>query len=380
MIDEGIKALTDEATASDAWLRLLPSLAIDQTVGIKVNTINCTYLPSHPEVAIPIAESLADVTIGSVDFPINQAVIWDRWEWELVAAGYTMNYGTTGYRCIATNNSAIGYNPEQIAIPGYPNSPQRVSRCYTDYSDHLVNLCLLKNHVFSGVTHSLKNHYGTVDDPGGIHGGYCNPGIPGVYSELINNYGQRQRLCICDAIYGIRSGGPMGPPQFIYNGIVLSDDPVALDTICMGILEDNGCTTGYMATHIETASNPPYNLGNHDLADIEVIYIENPSGIADSGKSVLPGKIALERNYPEPFNARTTIPVELYRQANIHFEVHNIKGRRIATLYKGILPAGRHDFVWNGRSAGGQDASSGRYFVRMVTDNRTYSRGITLIR
>ncbi|HDH57492.1 MAG TPA: twin-arginine translocation signal domain-containing protein, partial [Bacteroidetes bacterium] len=78
MVDEGIKALTDASNPSDAWLTIFPDLAPDMGIGIKVNTINHTYLPSHPGVAYPLAESLADTPLGPANFPLNQIVIWDR--------------------------------------------------------------------------------------------------------------------------------------------------------------------------------------------------------------------------------------------------------------------------------------------------------------
>ncbi len=221
MVDAGIQALTDTTNPSDAWQALFPDISSDLNIGIKVNTINCNYLPSHPEVAVPIAESLATTSVGAASFPENNIVIWDRWQWELEGAGYTINETTSGVRCFATNSTGIGYNQDVIYANG---SPQQVSRCYTDYTDQLINLCCMKNHTFAGMTFSLKNHLGTIDDPADLHGNtgsYCDPYIPALNAELINQHGARQKLCICDAIMGIRSNGPMGQPQFIYNGLVM---------------------------------------------------------------------------------------------------------------------------------------------------------------
>jgi len=37
---------------------------------------------------------------------------------------------------------------------------------------------VLKDHGTAGVTLSMKNHYGSVDNPGSLHGGQCDPYIP----------------------------------------------------------------------------------------------------------------------------------------------------------------------------------------------------------
>ena len=172
----------------------------------------------------------------------------------------------------------------------------------------------------------------------------------------------------------------MGPANLVYNGIVLSQDPVALDTICRLILEENGCTTGGLATYIETASNPPYNLGNSDLADIEVITIEDPSSITEGSNKPLPNKIALQRNYPEPFNSGTSIPIVLDRHSEVRVDIHNSLGRKVNSLYKGTLSTGRHVLSWSGLDNKVRDMASGRYFVRMTVGGRTHSRMITLMR
>ncbi len=378
MVDAGIKALTDAATPADAWQALFPELSADLGIGIKVNLLNpYPYLSTHPEVAYPIAESLAETPIGSSTYPENKILIWDRVDSELDDWGYTINDSSEGIRCFGSNHAGVGYSAETLNING---SNQHVSRCYIDHSDNLINLGCLKNHSFSGVTGALKNHFGTVDHPEYMHLYNCDPYIPELNSELIDQYGEKQKLCICDAIMGIFSSGPVGPPEFIYNGIIMSTDPVALDVILLQILEEYGCTTGGIATHIGTASQPPYNLGNSDPVDIEIIEIENPSAIRDNNPGVQPDRISLGRNYPEPFNSGTTIPLTLDRPADVQIEVYNLAGRKVSSIYKGSLQPGRHEFDWNGKLSGGTAAPSGKYIVGLGAGKARYSRRITLLK
>lgn len=377
MVDSGIKALTDASTPAESWLSIFPDLGVDLSVGIKINTIN-SYLSSHPEVAVPIAESLAATPLGSSNYPLNQIVIWDRYEWELLDAGYTINTSTTGVRCFGTDHAGIGYNPSSINVNG---STQHVSRCYTDYSDFLINLGCLKNHTISGTSSTLKNHYGSVQWPWNLHGGNCDPFVPALNSALISTYGARQKLCICDAIFGIYSGGPMGYPQFAYKGIILSQDSVALDVVCRSILEDYGCSTIPLAHHIDTAAGPPYNLGISDPAYIEIVEIVNPSlGVASGRNGRQPGGISLGQNYPEPFNAGTTIPVILDKPSDLLLVVYAANGQRIRRLFRGKLLPGTHAFPWNGRNDRGHPLTSGRYIVRLSIEKKTYTREITLLR
>jgi hypothetical protein len=373
MIDEGIKALTGATTSAEAWLSLFPDLTADLAIGLKINTIN-SYLSSHPEVTLTIAESLAETPIAVGTYPENQMLIWDRWGWELLAAGYSINTSSEGVRCFATDTAGIGYFPSSINVNG---SQQRVSRCYTDYSDCLINMCLLRNHTISGVTHALKNHYGTINNPNALHSGHCDPFIPDLNLVLFETHGPRQKLCVCDAIYGIRYGGPMGYPQFIYNGLLFATDPVAMDAVCRQILDEYGSNTIHLAHYIDTAGAPPYNLGNSDLANIERIDIVNPSNPTHGHvKPLRPHGVRLRQNYPEPFSNRTSIPLSLEEHAEIQLDIVDMMGRRVTSLHSGALSAGDHEFTWNVDSG----ISSGGYVVKLRVNGHIQSKVITLVR
>jgi hypothetical protein len=194
-------------------------------------------------------------------------------------------------------------------------------------------------------------------------------------------YGERERLCICDALFGIRVGGPTGFPQFTYGGLVLSTDPVAVDAVCRQILEENGCNTIGMSSHIDTASQAPYNLGVSDLTEIELIEIINPSGSTGSTVEPIPqGDLLLGSPHPEPFSTQTTIPVALNSDAPLQLTIHDLNGRRICSLFRGYLQPGEHRFVWTGRDDSARSVPNGCYVIRLSTNEMAQSRKVTLIR
>ena len=71
--------------------------------------------------------------------------------------------------------------------------------------------------------------------------------------------------------------------------------------------------------------------------------------------------------------AITSISFSLPRQADVDLSVFDLSGRRIARLFNGALPAGRHDgYSWSGPGAG-------VYFVRLKVGAETYNlRAVTL--
>jgi hypothetical protein len=57
-------------------------------------------------------------------------------------------------------------------------------------------------------------------------------------------------------------------------------------------------------------------------------------------------------------------------------DVIDLQGRQVAVLADATFPAGRHQASWNTR--GRQPASAGVYFVRLVTQERTWVRRFVL--
>lgn len=386
MMDRGLMELTDEPTVGAAWRSLFPNITSASRIGIKVNCINA-HCSSHPEVAQAIVEGLASMEVGGGKFPRNNVIIWDRTNEELTNAGYTLYTGSEPdtVRCFGTDQSGIGYDADsQIDVCGHTCYPSSI---LTRHCDYLINLSVLKNHTTAGVTLSLKNHLGSVHNPWVLHGSYgecCDPYIPALNKEIRERLGVPQVANICDAIFGIYSGGPSGYPQFVYNGILLSRDPVALDYQGMIILKDQGCQTTAMATHIATAASPPYDLGTDDPLQIEVRHIVNPAtGVPEAGKpDPLPDGYRLGLAYPNPFNAQTVIPYHIGGKTpvSVRIELFDVRGRRVRTLFQGMRKSGDYQVVWDGRDGGGLSLASGVYLCRMSAAGHESGAKITLLR
>jgi flagellar hook assembly protein FlgD len=66
-------------------------------------------------------------------------------------------------------------------------------------------------------------------------------------------------------------------------------------------------------------------------------------------------------------------------EARVRLSVMDVQGRLISSLVDGVLPAGRHDVMWNGETRGGQ-ARPGLYFVRLEVPGRRFVRTIIVMR
>lgn len=258
IVDKGIMQYTGKDTVESAWASVLPSFSSDDIVTLKVNCINRS-LSSHPELIDAIVAGLISAGVKE-----NNIIIWDRTNNELTRAGYKLNTGNTGVRCFGTDENNWGYD-KQVKIH---DQEVRLSNILMK-TTHLINVPVLKDHGMSGVTLSMKNHYGSVDNPGALHGGRCNPYI--AHLNDVPEIKEKTRVIVLDALLGIFRGGPGGQPQFTYNSIIFGKDPVALDYTGWTIIREERKKNGQdlpLPTNITTASE--IGLGKSDPESIIV--------------------------------------------------------------------------------------------------------------
>jgi len=87
-------------------------------------------------------------------------------------------------------------------------------------------------------------------------------------------------------------------------------------------------------------------------------------------------------NRPNPFNPATRLQYDIPRSAWVSLHLHDATGRRVRTLVPvQVLPAGRHEVLWDGRDDQGRAVASGVYFARLESGARVLAkRRLTLVR
>lgn len=231
MLVSGMENLFGTKDTTAALRKLFKS---DDVVGIKVNCIAGRNLSTHPEVVAAIVSELEKVPV-----PRENIIIWDRTNRELVNAGYAINMEKAEVRCYGTD--AVGYEDKATAKGKFNG---RLSKILTEQITALINVPILKDHGGAGVTISMKNHYGSFHNPGRHHGNMCDPYIADLNS--LDEIAGKTRLIVCDATRAACNGGPGYKPAFAwrYSGVIISTDPVALDTVGTRIIEDRRTEVG----------------------------------------------------------------------------------------------------------------------------------------
>jgi len=90
--------------------------------------------------------------------------------------------------------------------------------------------------------------------------------------------------------------------------------------------------------------------------------------------------VELNSNYPNPFNPTTTISFSLPSEMACNLDIYNIRGQRIKTLLSEKMSSGKHHIVWDGKDDAGRTVSSGIYFYRMSTPNKTLTSKMLLMK
>ena len=100
---------------------------------------------------------------------------------------------------------------------------------------------------------------------------------------------------------------------------------------------------------------------------------------ADAPEASTPARFALEQNQPNPFNPRTTLRFSLERAAATRLTIFDVSGRALRTVVDGVLPAGAHAVVWDGRDDAGHAVPSGTYMYKIESGAMTATKKMILL-
>lgn len=92
---------------------------------------------------------------------------------------------------------------------------------------------------------------------------------------------------------------------------------------------------------------------------------------------------SLGRNYPNPFNPKTSFSFSLKQDDRVTLTVFDLRGREVRTVVDTALPAGAYENVysWDGTDDRGRPVQSGTYFFRLRTGSgEVLSRTMTLLK
>jgi uncharacterized protein (DUF362 family) len=288
MLDRGLCELLGLplGAVGEAWRRLTPDYVPGDRVAIKVNLNNSFDCSTTTTAIDAIAQPVNSVVRGLLQRGVREAdiVVYDairsfsdRVYRELVYKGVQIHdEGCHGYT--ATFNSSDPNAVVQFFPPSGGLGTVRLCDALIE-SKYLINMPILKGHPLAGVTLGFKNHFGSTNNPAGMHD-YVSTDYSLIdqYDALVDLFANphiryKTVLTVGDGIYGSKRYQNTPPqPWDTFGGaspcsLFLSTDPVAIDCVMHDLLkEERGSSQpGVSNSYLELAANA--GMGVYERGD-----------------------------------------------------------------------------------------------------------------
>ncbi|MEE2876223.1 MAG: T9SS type A sorting domain-containing protein [Candidatus Neomarinimicrobiota bacterium] len=123
-------------------------------------------------------------------------------------------------------------------------------------------------------------------------------------------------------------------------------------------------------TVIDLRADPAYDFACAcDESGREFIIVTGPPSFIQGAMDVydvVPADYRLAQNFPNPFNAVTTLRFSVPEESAVSIVIYDLLGQKITTLAdRTPYGAGNHALIWDGRDNLGNMMSTGVYFYRM---------------
>jgi hypothetical protein len=119
------------------------------------------------------------------------------------------------------------------------------------------------------------------------------------------------------------------------------------------------------------------NVGQDPLAGY---YAFTVTGIADNTFGLIPDRVFLAQNRPNPFSQVTMVEYGVPRSMHVSISVYNAVGQRVKTLVDEVKVPGYYLVNWQGSDDLGRRLAEGVYFMRITTDELKETKKIIHVR
>ena len=258
LLNASVAKFVGTSSANKAWKELFSP---EDVVAIKVN---CVAGPAktRPELVGGIVKSLR-----SAGVPDDNIIIYDRTDRELVNADFTLNRGP-GVKCYGHEKD---FHPKEFSAGKFRG---QICRLLTDQATALINVPVLKTHGM-GITCSMKNHFGSISNPGDLHPNHGDPYCGDLNTVPVIR--RKTRLIVVDALWALGDGGPEA--RWPAGTLIVGRDTVAVDQLGWDIIEKGRKRMG-LPTLEEAGRKPTYihsaalaGLGTDDLSRMKIVQV-----------------------------------------------------------------------------------------------------------
>ncbi|MEL1233084.1 MAG: T9SS type A sorting domain-containing protein, partial [Candidatus Neomarinimicrobiota bacterium] len=140
----------------------------------------------------------------------------------------------------------------------------------------------------------------------------------------------------------------------------------AFDTILDGIIVEDGILDLYFSAVNYGAG---YEYAGPFINGLEINLVQEVSNDFFQAKD-----FSISSPYPNPFNNKLTIPIEVKKHGEVRIEIFNISGQLLDVIHRGHLGTGNYELIWDAKNY-----SSGLYIIQTSLNNKIkYEKTILL--
>jgi hypothetical protein len=147
----------------------------------------------------------------------------------------------------------------------------------------------------------------------------------------------------------------------------------------------DGAVLGYVEFSTTSKENVEVSLDNVTANDMAMPSSSTTLKLAAAGVSNGTARMAVEQNFPNPFNLSTAkstaIKFTVAGSENVSLAVYDMLGNEIRTLtYGETFAAGTHTIQWDGRDNTGNLVSNGLYYYQLKSAGVTETVKMQVVR
>lgn len=113
------------------------------------------------------------------------------------------------------------------------------------------------------------------------------------------------------------------------------------------------------------------NAGNWGVAKALDVQVNGPDPV---GTGAIPAVAFLSQNAPNPFAGGTTIRFGVPKEGQVELGIYTVQGQLLKRLVSGVMTAGEHAALWDGRNEAGARVPAGVYFYSLRTGSAKLDR------
>lgn len=388
-LDKMAIALADKGDANEAWNTIFmkpQSKSWDEvTVAMKVNGIGV----NHPRLAVvsKVCEELIRIGVSASNINIYDSCHWSEGHY----GGYVGNQLPAGV--VVNDGDKKKASSTPVPLPNGSTFPctsvlvEENGGQLTYTKDILINFAVCKNHSYNygNFTMTLKNHIGSLKfscpyDPDDLPNINRSEAILGDFSDTSTP--ARQQLCIIDALWSSKTGGPSATPNVDTSILVMGTSSPIVDYLTGKAVRENIVenTPNYdlLEKIIQDFGHDLSDLNNLDMIDAldYQVGISNDSVLGENGK---------------PKSLTLAVKSSHFKSTKVHFNlpgdnfissltVYDMKGKMVRSLMASANGKKHREIIFDGKDNSGNYLAAGSYIINLVSGDYKKANKISLIK